>query len=307
MRIITEDNIEHLQNLSFSKNIEKLTQIPGITTKEIVSQIRERLRETASKDSESRFQLEIPELEKEIESKEPGSPEYAPYSPVDFPIEYPPRGEFDEQGSPIYRLNSPVGPINHNSPYLEGGGPLTRRQEPVSVPKFQVGEKVFLRGGNGNPNRLWNVRDTGGGEFITIDTDDMRDFNDVGESIKVVNPYEIYRPNDIVYANNNSNMMDPNMMDPMYQQQQQQQQQYYDQPQMMNPYGMGGINVNPVIKIVNGPDNSVDLASGKKNDAVQDGMNYNSEPVQGIMIPSIEKKEVVGDIDFTKPLIVRKM
>ena len=294
MRIITEDNIEQLENLSFSKNIEKLTHTTGATLKDVVSEIKERLRETASQEEDQRFQLEVPIIEEKKVVGEPGSPEYAPYSPVNIDYEYPIRGEFDEDGSPVYRLNSPIEKQQNEPPYLEGGSKIESQSNNV----FQLGEPVYLRGGKGKPNRVWNVKDNGGGEYITIETQDMEGFDDIGDSIRVVSPMDLYRPSDI-----NMNPMYPN-------------QPYYEQPynqQMpmpmsspMNPYGMGGINVNPVIKIVNGPDHSVDLV-GKKNDGSENGMNFN----QG-MIPShppMEKTEATdsGVIDFSKPLIIKKM
>jgi DNA-directed RNA polymerase II subunit RPB2 len=315
MRLITEDNIEQLENMSFSKNIEKLMQVEGAGVKDVMDEIKERIQTSASKeiDQEKGFQLEVPELEETPAVGEPGSPEYAPYSPVYVPNETKMVPVLDENGSPVYTVNPtgsqpyyegtslieppPQGVQRGEQPYLEGGG---QHQQQQQNRPFQVGEMVYYRGGIGKgkekPNRIWNVRDSGGGEYITIETQDMEGLDDVGDSIKVVRPFDIYRMSDIVYGPNiydHPSGGNPVHYDP-----------YQQQQQMMmpaNPYGMGGINVNPVIKIVNGPDHSVDLVG--KNGETSGGV---INPMMGIK--SVEEKKPIndGEIDFNK-LIIKKV
>ena len=306
MRIITDDNIDQIENMSFSKNIEKLMQFDGANLKSVVSEIKQSLKESASKetDNERHFQLELPVIQETKVVGEPVSPEYAPYSPVYIPGEKPrnnPQIEYDEDGSPKFNpYNSDFVPSSPEGPppsqgqdqYYEGGKKREERQK-----SFQIGEKVFFRGGGnkGKQDRIWNVKDPGGGEYITIETQDMEGFDDIGDSIQVVQPMDIYRLSDIVYDQHQGGIPYP------YEQQHQHQQ---NQLMPMNPYGMGGINVNPIIKIVNGPDHSVDLLG--KNEALNSVPNVIEYTNPVIGMKPVDENLKSGEIDF-KNLVIKKV
>ena len=49
IRIITDDNINHLENMAFSKNIDKLTHIPDITPKEVMELTKSELDKSSGK------------------------------------------------------------------------------------------------------------------------------------------------------------------------------------------------------------------------------------------------------------------
>ena len=278
MRIITDDNIQQIENLSYSKNIEKLMRMEGATTKDVVRDIKntllfEREREK-EKDSSLKFDWKIPEESTDIDLFTPSSPtEPPPWSLV------PPASSTEETiyspSSPPYVVNegmnyqrekSPNSPEYSSEPPVdlslyrggEGRGGKSssphhqhQHQHHTSEP-FQEGEQVYYRG---DPyHELWSIKHAEGGEYITIERERKEGYT-IEDCIKVVSPTDIYRPSDIVHY-----PIPPPQMDPH------QHGQYthspYDDP--MNPQQMpyGGINVNPVIKIINqGSDNSLGNAA----------------------------------------------
>ena len=259
MRLITEDNIEHLENLSFSKNISKLTQIDNMNPVKLVEMTKQRIMETRN-------------------TKMADSPEERYTSPSPLPpFAYSPEGP-------------PPPPLNTVAPYSPEGPPPPNA---LRDKDFQRGEPVLLRGGGKKPNRQWFVKDTGGGEFITIETHDLDGIDDIQDSIKVVCPFDIFRPSEIVYDNH------PMQIDPY---------SYNQIPNGMNPMNNGmmpNIEVNPVIKIVNGPDNSIDTSNGGKpqqsiNEPFMKGSSGEGEPIDN----GHQANE--APVDFSK-LIIKKI
>lgn len=124
-------------------------------------------------------------------------------------------------------------------------------------PSFKIGDIVFYRGGDTKSNRQWRIKDIGN-EFYTIETDDIDGIEDIGDTIRVVYPTDVYSPNSVVYPT--TVPLYNNSMD---------EQSYSEQqitPQNVQPFNEHSpyvqhypeINVNPIIKIVNGNDNSID-------------------------------------------------
>jgi hypothetical protein len=325
MRLITEDNIEQLENLSFSKNISKLTQISDVTTAKVIEMTKENLMESRRMDI-ARTPLNFFENSPEESPKYvpysppyapgspayvPGSPNYSPSSPPfaprssdspppkgmyeptspDFP---PPQGMYEPTSpdfSPPQGMYEPTSPDFPPPPDMKGG----------ESKEFQRGEIVFLRGGS-KPNRQWFIKDIGGGEFVTIETNDLDGISDIQDSIKVVYPTDIFRPSEIVY---NTHPVQTH------------QQQMYSQEPMMIPNmnnGMPNIEVNPVIKIVNGPDNSVDTSTTGKpeqpyNDVIIGGTSgQSSGETNSFQKSSVIKTNDVNEapIDFNK-LVIKKV
>ena len=316
MRIITEDNIQQIENLSFSKNIEKLMMKPGANTKDVIAEIKVGLNKTIIKNY-----LEAPTLEElenqfietpvtqdmhpmqlinpaDIEEDINGSPVYRPNTPMNLPTpEYNPN-------SPIYAPYSPVYPPN--SPVYVPNTPTNNPQSPVYNPNspkypqiggnneyghnYQLGEPVLIRGEN--TTQVWTVKDTGGGEFITLEAYNMENIENIGDSIRVVSPIDIYRPSDIVYGNQLMGIQPTDM-------------NYYPPPPMNTPYGMGGINVNPIIKIVNGPDNSVETGTSDKSIHREEGIIHNGHNGK-YPISETTKEDSHGEIDFNN-LIIKKI
>jgi DNA-directed RNA polymerase beta subunit len=249
MRIITEDNIEQLENMLYSKNMDKLLS-KETSAKGLIQEIKEAL---SSKEL-GKNKLQTPEQEVEESPKIPEyeatSPEYAPYSPyVGEEITY-------ADGSPAYNPTSPAYQPEYdpNSPQYNPESPQYYPNSPDEPPpgmgysphspdepppkEFRAGENVYLRGGGDNkPDRLWTIKNIGD-KFITIITEDMAGLNPQ-DSIKVVRPYELYKYLD--YRPPAMPMMRGGFG--MIPKQQYMQGSYQETPT---------ISVNPVIKIMNG-------------------------------------------------------
>jgi hypothetical protein len=339
MRLITEDNIEQLENLSFSKNISKLTQIDNMTPAKVVELTKQQLTESRNTERartpdgrmyyESSPDMSPPQSTTPYGPRSPAmSPHqsatpYGPRSPdmspsqlvphsPDMPPPATPYGPRSPDSTPP--MGVPYGPRSPDMPPPQSAtpyGPRTPDSSPpqenaVSNKEFQRGETVFLRGGGSKAHREWFVKDTGGGEYITIETHDLEGINDIQDSIKVVSPCDLFRPSDIAYDNY-----------PI----QRESYSYNEMPNGMNAMGMGmgtnqmnngmpNIEVNPVIKIVNGPDNSIDTSvEGKSQQSINDtdrkspyGQEMNS------MLSPAENISGMNDtpLDFSK-LVIKKV
>jgi hypothetical protein len=132
---------------------------------------------------------------------------------------------------------------------------------------YQIGEHVLLRGINdGHPNRIWKIKKIGD-MFYTVETDDMRGMQSNRDSIQVVSPMDICSLNEVKYANQFT-VQDPNLS-PFLQNPSTQINRHFDNIGSSTP----NINVNPVIKIVNGPDNSVETSPPQNT--ISPGENFN--------------------------------
>jgi hypothetical protein len=189
-----------------------------------------------------------------------------------------------------------------------------------SIPQIEDGTQVHYRGDK-NTGRLWTIRHRGN-RFYTIDTDDVTGLA-VEEQVQVVRPEDIYLPGEFVYSSGKSAMGDVLA----YGQQQPQAQQA-----MAYPYGepagvssSGGINFAPVIKIFNEgndmsqtggepiantlPNLGVPSARGTMFDTptkriMGQGVSVVASPLQKDNASSNDNDG--GDIDFSKPLIIKK-
>jgi len=320
MRIITEDNIQQLENMSFSKNIKKLLHDDAATPETVITDIKMKLRAT-----------ELPGRTPESPAFNPISPESPPFAPVS--PDYPPTSPAYNPDSPQYPQTSPA--YNPDSPQYPQTSPAYNPESPPYNPVFDpdsppfapdltpefnpttpdepppasgggdeyyVGEQVYLRGGK-KANRLWNVRNIGS-KFITIGTDDMDGIDNLDDSIQVVTPNEIYRPNEVIHGNQLPAQF--NHVNPF---------EYQPQP-TSEPSKM---NFTPVINIVTGNDNKIDgiptATTEPTNNFVEsypivsmDG----GKPVQhneSHNVENVEKNQQSDNnpIDFTKGLLIKKI
>ena len=322
MRLITEDNIEQLENLSFSKNIQRLMHAENIKTKDVVANIRKELQNTlratdtperiSDRDTDKSMVWKVLDSDESV----PYNPETPPYMPG-TPSDSQPASINSNESVPFTFFGNPKYP---DTPSMEGGMGQGAGQ---SMPEYAVGETVFYRGGS-KSNRAWKIKDTGSGEFITIETDDLDGIEEIGDSIKVVSPIDIYRPN-MMPEYQGYPMMQGQYGYPMFQGQHM---DPYGNPMNHNPYPE--INVNPVIKIVNGPDNSVDTSSHTGQGTAQGtaqgqsmeqghGMNMGQGHVPNALFMGGTNKPVEtvsstasgggsGEIDFNKgPIMIKKI
>ena len=122
MRIITEDNIDQIENMSFSNNIQKLTHNEHLNTKETIEQVQKDIRVLLRESKGQKFVIEDTE---EVIPPPPESPGYQPVTP-DMP---PPE-------SPDYQ---PISPDSmHNSTDKE-----SNLESSVESPQYIVGTPEF--------------------------------------------------------------------------------------------------------------------------------------------------------------------
>ena len=320
------DNIQQLENMSFSKNIKKLLHDDAATPETVITDIRLKLRKTevpgrtpvspafapGSPSTSPVYNPESPDYPPTSPAYNPESPDYPPTSPA-----YNPESPQYPQTSPAYNPESP--PYNSvfdpdSPPFVPDLTPEERSPDfnpttPDEPPhtsgggdEYYVGEHVFLRGGK-KANRLWNVRNVGS-KFITIGTDDMDGIDNLDDSIQVVTPNEIYRPSEVVYGNQLPAQF--NHVNP------------FENPSHFTPEP-SKMNFTPVINIVTGNDNKIDgipAASTEPNNPFVESYPVSMDggkPIQNndfLHTKSIENNQAPIEnnaIDFTKGLLIKKI
>ena len=318
MRIITEDNISQIENMSYSKNIEKLMMKPGAT----FDDVRASVNKTLGRD---KGVLETPESIASIPSPEtppyaPGSPAYNPMSPESpqYPQTSPaynpmtPESQQYSPGSPPYNPMGPESPqFNPTTP--ESPPPPEMEIMTGGEREFEVGEMVFLRGGR-KSNSPYNVIKKGD-KFLTIESMDPSNYED--EAIQVVLPFELLKQDEFNAAAQNDPFSRPLLTPPA------------------NPSSQEhaasdgqGIVFAPVIKIVNGNDNSVNDDSsdprsapptkdpfsvplirtiGGGNESTPETSVVKSEEPVAKPAETTKSSSFGGFIDFAKDFVIKKM
>ena len=232
MRIITEDNIEQLDNMSYSKNISKLLMNPGANEDTVAEMVR--VEET------NRFNAKNANVPKYLESVSPGT-----LNEFQSPIDEPPPTQYSYNESPQYPDVSPAyrPPSDEYVPGSESPvyGRLTTKEmeehekvwdewrkyyDPQEQrmthrfdeatktwvknktfeeiwglkggnPDFQVGEPVYLRGGENNTQ--WTIKHIGD-KFITVENQDPN-YMSGEDTIQVVGAHELLRLSEVHKAN----------------------------------------------------------------------------------------------------------
>jgi len=230
LRIITDDNIEQIENMSFSKNIDLLLRKENVTVESIVKDLQYTVRQNNRKDEiiipfdnqmegfipEKGFQPRSPDYPPEYSGQRtpdmpspayaPGSPGYDPNSPVYNPNSpaYAPGSPGYDPSSPVYNPNSPAyapgsPAYNPNSPaYAPGSpsyGPSSEKQiTGGQIDEYQIGQIVSLRGlvggGKGKQN-MWKIQDITP-EFTTVINDEEMRVVDNNEVCPFIQPQ--YQP-----------------------------------------------------------------------------------------------------------------
>jgi hypothetical protein len=312
MRIITEDNIEQIQSMSFSKNIERLTgfdsktDIKDFNMKGVINDIRNKVNrdeiKTPIKGEYGQFKINE-QPEQNIKS-----PVYNPNTPSDYsPNQYDPNSPAYAQGSPAYnpiisdespeyipRTPSDYSPIDSihdpNSPQynkeIDGGSDVVE------------GTRISIRGEEPNPEDYWLVTHTTP-DFITIENQNRVSNSDI---IRVLDKTQVMPYQAPQYQ-------------PQYQPQFQQQYQPQFQQQYQLPYGVqqyepshGNISVNPIIKIVNGNDESTGtLDSGQPQPISIPPIISNSPIIESIKQSNPPPESTsIDEQNFNVPMIVVK-
>ena len=293
MRIITEDNIDQMESMTNSRNIEKTSGITDINeVRKLFNKMARReniLQETnddITPDTQSPpagFEPTTPDYGTPVYEDTPSwsptpeaSPLYAPTSPEYAPPyqptspEYAPTSPEYAPTSPTYAPTSPTYlPTDESPPYA-----------PDLAPEFNVGENVLLRGGSHDPRTNWDV--------VKIGTNLITLRGPNGE-IEIAQKGDLYRPSDIVQApmQIQDQMMQMNPMQTQMQYQQQQQQP--------------GINIAPIF-------NFGTMETTGNIDKFPTVAKSNPEPTSIVEIDggtgSIKSED--GVIDFNR-LIVKKL
>jgi DNA-directed RNA polymerase II subunit RPB2 len=200
MRIITEDNIQQLENMTFSKNIEKLMQLEEEPTHlkklEMVKAATTRaIKESKIGDDADEWNAKYgniltPSPPSET-SEATGSPEYMETTP-----------EYESPGSNAASPYHPPTPEGSPSAHAAGGAPT-----------YELDELVHLRGDPEAP-RLWKVVDIGP-NTVTINLHNTAG-NDPDlmpmdrNEIKVVQKHDLIKLDEMVYAGRpESNVVPP--------------------------------------------------------------------------------------------------
>jgi hypothetical protein len=323
MRIITEDNIEQLENLSYSNNIDKLMFTKNIQPQEIVNEIKLTLRRAANNVNEYLLTpkyIEVkepspdfpdtspayePSQEEEIIRNDDNSPPYNPFSD-DNSLPYNPFS--DNNNGPRTPSMSPPEDIDEINERIKQSNLQSREDIENITEQYSAGEEVLFRG-DFLPNRIWKIKSVGD-RFITITTDNIQGLDDK-DTIKVVTKIDIYRPNDFAYTEPTAESI----------------RNYNEFTQNPNSLPRGGgiiqdgvpaINFAPVFKIMNGGN---DFSSGEQsNEPISSGGENKINTLTDLAISSnpqinikpnneksggstIEKQEPV---DFSK-LIIKKV
>jgi hypothetical protein len=300
MRIITEDNIEQLESMTFSNNIDLLLHKKDVDIRTIVKDIRKSLnKDDIIKDTpESVEEEESPEKIADdspvynplspyhsYENKPVDSPEYHPYSPNTPP--YPPGTPPYAPGTPPYAPNTPPYPpgSTESTPDSFVPPPPPPMTENSSIETtgddnngFLVNERVHYRG-DFKPSRIWVINNIGD-QFITIETKDLEGLDNI-DSKKVVTTLDIYKEGDYPYA---STSFEPST--PPYLPTEPNNEKI---PAQQTPT----INFAPVFKITNGTNNneSDEVIANEPNDTMtMPGIKVKTDNSQPLPKPDTEVK-----------------
>ena len=218
IRIITEDNIDQIENMSYSNNIEKVTNGKIKSSESLITSIQKLLQE----------KIQDRVLTPDENDFTPTSPAYNPESPAYNPLspynpESPAYNPQTPSGSPSYVPESP--PYAQNGPYIPQTPSISPPYAPTSMEnttdkevitdssmdsyipppppideedsqegggsRYNVGERVCMRNCKDNyPTRPWKVSHVGP-KFLTVSAIDKQGLSD-NEATNVVLPFDIY-------------------------------------------------------------------------------------------------------------------
>jgi hypothetical protein len=296
MRLITEDNIEQLENLSYSRNIEKLTYVDKFDSKTYIRQVNDiQMKANIVKEFSGK---NVPEDEAKWKVLEENAA--SPYVLPDTPPTYsPPFSPASPPSAPVPPPFSPGSPIPEESSAESESDILSEKAQ-----LYKGGDAVHLHG-DSVPNRVWSVFSVGD-RMLTIDTNNYEMLGGGNESRKVVTAAEVYPISDYSFAQGSFPMApmvpNPNTMmggsDMMM------------QPQQMMTGGMPAINFAPTFKIMNGgndfstePTNEAIVGNGEST--ISNNINALSpqQPAMTGGTTATEQKTEPKSLDFSSFLI----
>jgi len=318
LRIITDDNIEQIENMSFSKNIDLLTKKENNTVESIVKEIQLNIRKMNQEPNlfapanQKNDDLEgyVPEKPTEMipipgysdssppYSSPPYTSEFNPaspaYAPGLNPLESPPYG-------PETSINTESPPyaaeFNSNSPAYAPVSPEEEMKSGGAINDYHIGQMVSLRGHvTGGKAINWRILDITP-EFTTVSNDDEMLVVDNNEISPYIQQHQQHQQHQQQYYN-------PNLM-----------QQSYDQMYQMPLIKPEEKPVAPVnVVVVTGDKNELSgLTSSSSNDIQSGGKHSKSDSnsQEKQTEKQAEKKggESTGSsiLDFTKSFFIKKV
>ena len=245
MRLITEDNIQQLENMSFSTNINQLLHASDMEPKTIVNSIRATLQGKKKDVYKAPISIHTPTPESgsigypsdvspayQPSSEDAGndsvssSPVYKPYSEGSFeessksPLIYepvsptsPPPASASAQAQEG-RIYEPVSPTSPPPKELTGGTAESLDFLSEQAKQYQVGDSVHYRG-DVLPTRIWTVAYVGD-RFLKIETPMIHNMEGLDTTL-MVTALDIYKPTDFpttlpqVLSPTNEDMMMPSV------------------------------------------------------------------------------------------------
>ena len=200
LRIVTQDNIKQIENMSFSKNIENLSGIKDpIEMKKILKEILDK------HDSKDEFKTDVSYLTDDLlenfEEKENISDDSPEWKPPSTPSDY--------SGTPIPNSKSPQYPSDKvytpstpdfsppNDDELSGG-----KKTKIDEITYNVGEQVVYHDDEAVPKSLWTITKMSP-NFITIERNRDDDIINPEKDIKIIRSDKISRPGDMLFTENN--------------------------------------------------------------------------------------------------------
>jgi hypothetical protein len=272
MRIITEDNIQQFENMSYSKNIEKLMYTDKFDPKSMVNEMKRQLlnKTDVFNTPESNYvKTPSPQYPEGVSpAYQPSEEEYerlqSIYKKTAAELEESP--EYDPtSGERIYSPHTPEFPPTDEERRAQGqmvDSPSTNLDIlKEQAQTYNVGETVHYSGDN-KPERTWKITEIGP-TLITIKAQTFLDELYDMDNTLYVTALDIYRPGDFVKTSPLGEKM------PMIPMAQATMQGGAAQGYMQgNPMNGTPINFAPVIKIMNG---GSDFSTGNPGDVQIDG------------------------------------
>jgi DNA-directed RNA polymerase II subunit RPB2 len=230
MRIITDDNIEQIENMSFSKNIDHLLAKENVSIEAFVKDIRFDL-QLSNRKVKANAIAEPGIYDIDIQSNEMSentSPAYAPNSPA-----YAPNSPAYAPTSPAYAPNSPAYAVEESPPYVANSPeyvpnspPYASDGSPINIKggnsNLSIGQTVSLRGMNGGgmngiermQENIWTIKNLGP-EFTTVIHDRTGDLKvvDNNEICEYTTPQTYGYPEQQFESNYQIPMMQQNIPD----------------------------------------------------------------------------------------------
>jgi DNA-directed RNA polymerase II subunit RPB2 len=315
LRIITEDNLDQIENMSYSTNIEDLVGVKDISPKILIDKIKAALQEnnegpilfTPDDDHTKTPSVDFPtDVSPAYQPSDLGEiPEgiYNPDSPVYNPFSSASDNSPEDGPPKEYSPHSPEeGPPKEYSPHSPDDSPPAA-QSGGAKDQLNVGDKVCMRGAtDGYAHRPWQISKKGD-KFFTIFALDSNGLS-MDKQIRVVTDKDIFKSDGVI----NADAFQDRPLDLTN----------FQQP-MINPaFSNPPVQITFAPKIFNhGNDNSVELDQGPKQEPMFGEAN-NSTPLASILgqisdsspplikIKADDKKESEATLDLSKPFSITK-